>query len=461
MRLIDIVIKDLTMFLRDKKAIGIMILMPIILTTILGTALKSSFISDEYKGKINVAIVKEYNTIEETEKFINFMSNNILLSEVDEIDMASIIEAAENMNIDKIFTENFLENEEIKKILEYELVDREKAFALLEDRQVSAVIVLPEDFVYDGYINFIMPFRNKMSMEVIGHPESYIGSQIAEAIMQGFSDSLSTIIIGKNVFLETAMEENIGLNVFKDMRDFIEELTDSMENLRADITSRNIDGETPISGFQYYTVGMIGMFILFAAGNGGKLLLEEKDNLTFQRMISAGVSKGKIALGKFFTIFTFALIQILVMIAYSSLALGVSWGNPILVALTSICTVFAVAGLGMIVAALTFKSNNYKASDLFQSLIINLMAVLGGSFIPINIFPDAIQKLSNLTLNGIAIKVYLWIMTGNGLEKILPYLLGLIGMGILFIAIAIIILKDMGRWSYAKYNKTKTHGLEG
>tara|TARA_B100000965_G_C19126405_1_gene555555 strand:+ start:18 stop:353 length:336 start_codon:yes stop_codon:yes gene_type:complete len=101
----------------------------------------------------------------------------------------------------------------------------------------------------------------------------------------------------------------------------------------------------------------------------------------------------------------------------------------------------SVAGLGTMIAAATFKAGNYKMSIAFDSVIIQIMALIGGSFIPFEVLPKFMQKLSILSINGIALKSYLKNMMGYGLGEVKIYLSVLLGLGIVFISIAVFILK--------------------
>jgi len=69
------------------------------------------------------------------------------------------------------------------------------------------------------------------------------------------------------------------------------------------IKEGTVDSKNPISSFAYYTVAMLSMFILFISSYGGKFILDEKRNNTFQRQIASGKSLELILVGKFFMMF--------------------------------------------------------------------------------------------------------------------------------------------------------------
>lgn len=449
MRVFDIILKDLKVMLKDKKTIGIMVIMPIIITTILGGALGGAFVQSENNHKIQIAVVKQYDVKAEKEGFINNLMNNQNLQGTGNFDMDEMEKGLEEFNIEKIIFDEFLESDEIKKIMEYQILDMKEAKEQLKNDKLSAIVIFPEEFTFNMYTNFFTPYRNNIDIEIIGDPDRYIDNQYVTGIFRGFSDSVSTMIIGKNVLFETAMENGIGIEIFEKTEEIIEDMSGIIESLNIKLKTEKVNEKEPLSGFQYYTIAMTAMFILFTAGEGGKLLLEEKDKLTYQRMTMAGVSKSKIALGKFFTIFTFALIQIGIMIAYSSLALKVDWGNPITVGIITLCVVFSIAGLGTMLAAISFKSGNYKMADVFQSIFVFMLSALGGSFLPIDMMPEFIQKLSNYIPNGAALKAYNKAMLGSGLEDIFSFLIILVVLGVVFTTIAIYFLNRKEGWKNA------------
>lgn len=451
MKIMDMLRKDLKIILSDKKALAIMICMPIILSTILSFALSGSFMSSSYENisKFHVAIVKSYDINEDKDRFNHSLTNSIIGENLGDKDRDNLSKAFDELNIEEIFFDKFLGNDELKKIVDYRLENEETAMKLLENKKIAAVVILPKDFIYDMTINFLTPFRNKVNIKVIGNPEYTIGTQVAEGIMTGFADMTSSMIIGKNVFIETALGEGMDQTAFQDIEPIVNKLSDTIKNTGVNIDYIKLEGKKPVSSFQYYAAAMGTMFMLFAASYGSRTLLEEKDNITYQRMIIAGTSKWKIAAGKFFMVFIFALLQMTIMILYSSLVFKVSWGNIGMVAIINLCTMFSVAGLGTMIAAATFKAGNYKMATVFDSVIIQIMALVGGSFVPFEMLPKFMQKLSILSINGIALKSYLKSMMGYSIGEIKIYLLVLLGLGIVFNFVAVFILKWQGGNAHA------------
>lgn len=457
MKVISIIIKDLKIILSDKKALAIMILMPIILTTILSLALKGSFVSgdDMEIESINIAVVKLYDVNKDSQTFKTSLNNGFISQGMDYETLKKLIDSGDKVNPETILFDDFLGSDEVTKFINYRVEEEDKAMELLNNGEVSAVVLLPDKFTYDMKINLVTPFRNKINIKIITHPDRNIDGQIVKSVFEAYSNTISSIIIGKNVLVETAMANDFGDEGFKNMDDIMENMSNVMKNINVNIENVVVKGRKQISSADYYAVAMMTMFILFAAGHGGRMLLEEKDAQTYQRMIVAGTSKIGILSGKLITIFFIALFQIISMIVFSHFALKVQWGNYGVVILISLSAAFAVAGVGIFIGALTYRSGNYKMANIFQSAIIQGMALLGGSFFPIDIMPKLMQKLSFLSINGIALRAYLKAITGYSLVEVINYILILSIIGLLFSLLSVLVLKEKGVNVDAQYNKIK------
>lgn len=444
MKILSIIIKDLKILLSDKKALMIILLMPIILMTILSFALKGIFVDDWEAGKVSIAVVKQYDAAEDEKSFDDALHNGLLAQGMGPDAAEELSATGKDTDPERIFFKEFLGSEEVSDIINYRIETDEKAKELLASGEVSAVVMLPEKYLYNMKVNLLTPFRNEVAINVLTNPEASINGQIVRSVIQAYSDTISSVIIGKNALIETAMANDLGTGSFTGMEAVMTDIMDALEAVKIEIEDIPLEGTKPISSADYYAAAMLTMFILFAAGHGGRMLLEEKENFTYQRMMTAGTSKSGILAGKFLVVFLIALLQIAVMTAFSGLALKVVWGDLISVALIGISAAFAVAGIGAAVAAATYRAGNYKMANIFETAIIQTMALLGGSFFPIDILPAAFQKLSFLSLNGIALKAYQKTMMGYGIDAVLGYAGIMAGIGIVFAAIAVIILRGKG-----------------
>ena len=459
MKVISIIKKDLKTILSDKKALAIIIVMPLLLMTILSSALRGAFTTGGQSiDRINIAVVKQYDKDGDSRRFDKALRDGFLVKGIGEEAAAELRVTGEDVDPERIFLEDFLGSEDVAKIIAYRVEKEETAVEWLTSGEVSAVVLLPENFIYDMKINLLTPFRNKTDIRVLTHPDRSVSGQIVRSIVEAYSDSMTSIIIGKNVLIEAAVRHNLTEDGFKGMKEALDDITKAMEGIRVEMDAVKAEGRKPVRSSDYYAAAMAAMFILFASGYGGRMLLEEKENITYQRMIIAGTPKFGILAGKFFTVFLIALLQISIMIAFSYFVLKVQWGSAYPVVLISLCAAFAIAGIGSMIAAATYRAGNYKMADIFETIVLQVMALLGGSFFPIDILPSIMQKLSFLSISGAVLKAYLKIMMGYGVQEIMSNIAALAAIGFLTAVLSVLILRENGGMKDAQYNKAKTAG---
>lgn len=176
MKIRDMIIKDLKIMLSDKSAIMMLIIMPIILMTILGFSLTMSFKDSTSMEKIKIAVVKEYELEQENKDLIDLIPKESDF-DINEMDFG-------DFNIDKLFFEDFLGNEEIKDIIEYIILTKDEATKKLTDKEITAIVILPKGFIKDTMVNFGTTFRNIVNIEVIGRTDKNIGSTIVEEVVR-------------------------------------------------------------------------------------------------------------------------------------------------------------------------------------------------------------------------------------------------------------------------------------
>ncbi|MDD2494737.1 MAG: ABC transporter permease [Tissierellia bacterium] len=454
MIILNIIIKDIKIIFSDKKALAIIIIMPLVLMTILSFALKGSFASSDevINNKVKIAVVKKYDEAKDTEMFKSILKSSFLKTGFEDLESVDLLD---ELNVEDMFFNDFLDSEEVKKIISYNIEEENKSLEMLDNSDISAIILLPEKYVYDMKMNLLTPFRNKIDIKILTHPDRNIEGQIVKSIVKAYSDAISTIAIGKNVIIEASNLYNIGDGGLEGISDLIEGMTESIQSINIDIDDVMVDGRKSITSGDYYAVAMMTMFILYAASHGGRMLLEEKDNKTYQRMIIGDISEVKVLFGKFFTVFIIAIVQIIIMVIYSSIALKVDWGNLYYVTIISVTAAFSVAGVGAFIASLTFKAGNYKVANIFESAIIQVMSLLGGSFFPIDILPNVIQKLNIISINGIVLKSYLKVIKGHGGTDIINNIILLLIIGVLFTILSVAILKEGRGRLNDKYHKVE------
>ncbi len=446
--MINIFLKDLKLFLSDKKTLASIILMPMILTTILSFALSGSFAQAGSDFTLNIGVVKEYNFNSEKSKFTEYMVDFADRYDVDINKFQGGEDQFAEFNPEKIFFEDYLGNKEIKNFLKYEIISKEDGLEKLENKEISSLVILPKNYIYDMNINTFTNFRNKVEIEVISHPDMNYSGSITKELIKNFNDIMSSIIISKNVYFQAASPyldiEEIGENIPVILN------SNEYKNGEINIEERTIDSKNYISSFAYYTVAMLAMFVLFVSSYGGKFILDEKRNNTFQKQIASGKPLNQILLGKFLMMAAMVLIQSSVMIIFSGFVFKINWINLPQIILITILSSLMVASLGLMITAITLKTNNYKVSDAFSSGVVQILALFGGSYIPLEIMPKFIGVVGKYTPNGAVLKAYIKTLEGYGIFNISEHILVLAANIIIFLIISTIIIRGKSDAEFIK-----------
>jgi ABC-2 type transport system permease protein len=158
---------------------------------------------------------------------------------------------------------------------------------------------------------------------------------------------------------------------------------------------------------------------------------------TLRRMLSAPVSKAVYLLGTITGQLGTALLQMLILAAFGTILLGVSWWHDPLATLV-IFLAFGLASVAFGTMLGTFVKTQGQASGL--SLALGMaMALLGGCWYPLELFPTTVQKIVHILpttwamagMNDIVLR-------GQGLTGILPEAAVLLGFAGLFFTVGVL-----------------------
>lgn len=419
--LLPMIWKDLLVSLKDRKSLMITLLMPAVLTTILGFAFSGVMNNEVSIGEARIAIVDMSNLQDDIERIEGLINEAARKGQISDDQRNKMLELVEKTNFEEILYRDVLGNGEIKKFLRYQRMTGEEARAALERGNVTAIVVIPERFLYNTFVNLTMPFKNPIEIVVVKHPNHTLKGDMVEGILRGFTDVLSAGIIAKNTLIEAAIENNIGEKAYGEMGGLIEDIY-SVGIKEVEFNKLAEEGKRPISSFHYYAVGMAVMFILYAASDGAQYAVDELKNRTYSRMILANTGLFRIFASRFIATTLFTLIQISVLVLYSKLVFKIDWGYFAGTAVLSILLAISVGALSVLLSSINLRLRDNRASLVFQAVFIQFSALVGGSFFPTGGVP-IMKALGGVTVNGAAMQGYLKLMRGYHLADISSTLL--------------------------------------
>lgn len=437
--------KDLKRFFRDRSALITLIAMPLIITTILGFALQSMFSMGDVNeiNQIKFALVDEDQSQYSLEDFTADLKASPMGAGMLQSDgMAAIKENFAALSPRNLFFEKFLGNPEVKAMVSYERMSREAAMATLEKETYAGVVILPENYTKDMTLNLLTPFRNEATIQLIPNNNMTMSSTVLKALVSGFTEQVNAVVNEKNVTMEQQIQYGLAFDFSK-----LQGLDQKNSGSDFSIKTSTVDGMNPVDSKGYYAIAMLAMFLMFTVAMGGSLMLEEKDLFTYDRHLMAGHSPLKLMVAKMSVIAVVAAMQIAIMIAYATFVFGVSWGNWLNVLVISGVTIFGISGLGTLLCVIGTITKSYKISQIFQNGFIQVLALFGGSYIPVEQMPQIIQTVGHYVINGVILKAYLYNMMGYSLEQLSGYLMTIALNGVVFGGLAIILfyVKEVGK----------------
>ncbi|MFD2442979.1 ABC transporter permease [Bacillus sp. CGMCC 1.16607] len=384
--------KDFTIRFKDRKGFLTMIAMPLILTAILGAALNSVMGGDGGFSETTVGIFQE----DRDPMAVTFKDE--VLSELNFITVKSVSTKKELKN-------------------------------MLDDGKIDVGLSFPKQWsasLNNGELKEIT---------ILSQSDKQLKASVVESVLTSFTDrvktmSVSTTTVMKDLSQSTAVGTG-NINMQDVAKSFNNEMNQAGKN-EFQIKEVSI-GKKFVSSMQYYAAGMAAMFLLFNATVGAKSIIQERSTETLSRLMSTPTSNTSILVGKFLGTLMFAVIQLLIFYTATTLFFNVNWGDNVLqVMAVGMTYAVAVSGLSMILAA---AISDAKTTDLISGVGIQIFAILGGSMLPIYVFPESLQIFANITPNKWALTSFLEIMSGATWNQLFVPMAVLLLMGLLSLSI--------------------------
>ena len=185
-----------------------------------------------------------------------------------------------------------------------------------------------------------------------------------------------------------------------------------------------------------YSLGFTVFFVVMVALGSAGGIMEERELGTLRRLLTAPASRGEIVSGKVLGVASIASFEAAILVGFGALVFGVPWGSaPAAVILTLGALVIASTGLGIMLSTLMKTRSQLSA---LVPVVSTAMAMLGGCYWPIEVTPPAMQKIALLTPTAWAMSALKdTVARGMGVEAVLVPVAVLLGMAVVFFAVGL------------------------
>lgn len=208
---------------------------------------------------------------------------------------------------------------------------------------------------------------------------------------------------------------------------------------RVSVTYREAGEDSLVAEFENLGTFDLGahqelvLFMFLTSLAGSAALIQTRQWGVARRMLATPTSTPAILAGETFGRFNVALVQGLYIVIGTVLLFQVDWGEP--VGALAIVIVFALVGAAAGILMGAVFSNDQQAGGL--GVLIGLgVAALGGSMVPIEIFPPAMESIAKLTPHAWAIDGFAELVRRDGnFFDVLPNLGVLAGFAAMLMAL--------------------------
>jgi ABC-2 type transport system permease protein len=309
-----------------------------------------------------------------------------------------------------------------------------QAESQFSQRSVSAVLVIPAEF------NQAHLEQGSIPLELRQQPNS-MNAMVAERAVQSVISRVSSAadIASASV---AAAEQIQPFATAADRQAYFNEALKQAQTLLAEAPSRvteskgntqeliDYDPRSNSSAGQLITwvfIPLIGISSMFAY---------ERQQGTLRRLMTTPTRKSTYLLGTIVGQVASALVQMLLLISFGIFVMKLPWDSqPLALGVMMVAATLAAAALGTTLG--TFVKTESQAGGL--SIMAGMvMALLGGCWYPLELFPKAMQTVVQILPTTWAMRGLLNIvLRGQGLVAVLPEAAVLLGFAVAFFAIGV------------------------
>ncbi len=193
---------------------------------------------------------------------------------------------------------------------------------------------------------------------------------------------------------------------------------------------------------EFAVVGMTVLFVFLAAQVTARSIFDEKREGTFRRLMASPISKSALLGGKLLPNFILVLIQIAVLFFTGGVVIGLIGLKPLEfnvdglgLLIISLAAALCSTSLGIFIAALAKTEAQIGA---FASIALFLAGLLGGSFVPLFLFPEGLENMARAVPLYWANQAYFGLFfRGQTLVELLPNVAALLGFSALFFGVGL------------------------
>lgn len=305
-------------------------------------------------------------------------------------------------------------------------LDYSEAYEAVTAGDLSGFIAFP-----DGFTDRFMQGA-PTAIEVVSSGEEQGDLAALNGVARSIASRAANIQIASRAAVDLGLGTGDPSSVARDLANVAELASASL----IEFPEEQVGEVEPFNVNNFVLPGYLTMFIFFAAAMSAEFIVRERQSQTLERMISNGVRRESVVLGKFLTAAYRGVMQVLVLWGIGIVAFRIEFGaSPAAVVIVSLAMVFASSAFGVMLASIVRTVRSASAAGVLSSLVL---APLGGSWWPLFITPDWMQTLGKFTPHGWANTAFNNLMLfGAEFADVWTSIAALAGFGAAFLLVAL------------------------
>ncbi|MGG4505314.1 ABC transporter permease [Heyndrickxia sporothermodurans] len=201
------------------------------------------------------------------------------------------------------------------------------------------------------------------------------------------------------------------------------------------LTTKSLADTSKNNDMTYKTIGFLIMIMLMSAGNMSEIILSEKENRTYFRLLSTPINARTYILSNVIVNMIVMIVQVLITLTVMTTIFHIDLNIPYWEAM-AVMFLFALISVGISLLTTSF-ANNRSAAGALQNLIVLPTVMLSGCFWPVEVMPASIQKVANFLPQRWTLDTLTKLQDGNTLGSLYLNIMILLAFAAAFFLIAI------------------------
>ena len=338
------------------------------------------------------------------------------------------------------FLVQMLTNENYADILSaVEVLDADQAREAVDDQQAGLAVIIPEDFT-----RALIDPEETAVVELYQDPTLTLGPGVVKSILNQFLDYSMATKIGLSVV--TAQLEAAGLSPDTAHTQSIAmqflSLTDQVSEPEAGVEIQAIDEteeSNPLSAMLGMFMGaMMVLYSFFTGVASTQSILREEQKGTMQRLFTTPTALWTILNGKFLAAALTVLVQVTALLIFSRLVFNVDWGLPLQIGLVIVGIVLCASAFGIFIIA--FLKDEKQSGVIFGG-VLTTTGMMGICSVFVMNVPSASKITGTLSLfvpQGWAMTSLRMAIESAPMSEFLPVFAGTLAWTAVFLVIGLL-----------------------